>query len=181
MSRQLQGDLQGKGLKIGVVVSRFNEFITSRLLVGGKAALARQGVLDEDVTVAWVPGSFELPVVAKKMAESGRYNAVICLGAVIKGDTDHYAYVASEAAKGIASVSLSTGTPVIFGVLTTDTVEQAIERAGGENGKYVEALRVTSKGHPDNRASGDEHGNVGYNAGVAAIEMANLVRALDED
>ena len=179
MSPELRGDLQGQRLRIGVVVARFNEFITSRLLQGAKAALARHGVRDVEVTVAWVPGSFELPVVAKKMAESGRYDAVICLGAVIKGETDHYEYVAGEAAKGIASVSLSTGTPVIFGVLTTDTVEQAIERAGGENGKQVEAPRMTSKAHADVKPTGNEHGNVGYNAGVAAIETANLLRALD--
>ena len=138
-------------------MARFNEFITSKLLEGAKAALSRHGVRDEDVTIAWVPGSFEVPVVAKKMAESGRYSAVVCLGAVIRGETDHYEYVAGEAAKGIASVSLSTGTPAIFGVLTTDTVEQAINRAGGKQG------------------------NVGYNAGVAAIEMVNLLATLDAD
>ena len=175
MSRELQGDLQGQGLRIGVAVARCNELITSRLLQGTQSALTGHGVRDEDVTVAWVPGSLELPVVAKKMAESGRYNAVICLGAVIKGETDHYAYVAGEAARGIANVSLSTGTPVIFGVLTTDTVQQAMERAGGEKGKHVESPRLTSK------PTGVQHGNVGYNDGVAAIEMANLLRALDGD
>lgn len=157
MSRELQGDLQGQGLRIGVVVARFNDFITSKLLEGARAALARHGVRDEDVTVASVPGSFEIPLVARKMAESGRYHAVICLGAVIRGETDHYTHVAGEAAKGIANASVSTGIPVIFGVLTTDTMEQAINRAGGKLG------------------------NSGYNAGVAAIEMANLVRALDAD
>ena len=157
MSKELQGSLQGQGLRIGVVVARFNEFITTKLLEGAKAALARHGVRDEDVTVAWVPGSFEIPLVARKIAESGRYEAVVCLGAVIRGETGHYEYVAGEAAKGIASASLSTGVPVIFGVLTTDTVEQAINRAGGKQG------------------------NAGYNAGVAAIEMANLVRALASD
>lgn len=155
MSRDVQGDLQGQGLRVGVVVARFNDFITSKLLEGAKAALARHGVREEDITVAWVPGSFEIPLVARKMAESGQYHAVICLGAVIKGETDHYNYVAGEAAKGIANASVSTGVPVIFGVLTTHTMEQAINRAGGKLG------------------------NSGYNAGIAAIEMANLVRALD--
>ena len=154
MSEELQGSLQGQGLRIGIVVSRFNEFITSELLEGAKAALARHGVNDDDVTVARVPGSFEIPLVARTMAESGRYDAVVCLGAVIRGETDHYEHVAGEAAKGIGKVSQSTGRPVIFGVLTTDTVEQAINRAGGKQG------------------------NIGYNAGVSAIEMANLMRAL---
>ena len=155
MSRELKGDLQGEGLKIGLVVARFNEFITSRLLEGAEASLASHGVKDDDVTVASVPGSFELPLIAKKMTESGSYDAVICLGAVIRGETDHYEHVAGEAAKGVAAAAASTGVPVIFGVLTTDTVEQAINRAGGKQG------------------------NTGYNAGIAAIEMANLVRALD--
>ena len=155
MSRELQGHLDGQGLRVAIVVARFNEFITSRLLEGARAALARHGVRDEDITVASVPGSFEIPLVAKKMAESGRYNAVVCLGAVIRGETDHYERVAAEAAKGVASASFTTGTPVIFGVLTTDTVEQAINRAGGKQG------------------------NNGYNAGVAAIEMANLMASLD--
>ena len=155
MTRKLQGDLQGQGLKIGVVVARFNDFITSKLLEGAQAALARHGVRDEDVTITSVPGSFEIPFVARKMASSDRYDAVICLGAVIRGETDHYEHVAGEAAKGIASASVSTGTPVIFGVLTTDTLEQAINRAGGKSG------------------------NNGYSAGLAAIEMANLLRAMD--
>ncbi len=157
MSTELQGDLQGQGLRVAIVVARFNEFITSRLLEGAKGALSRHGVRDEDVTVAFVPGSFEIPLVARKLAESGRHNAVVCLGAVIRGETDHYEYVAGEAAKGIAAASQSSGIPVIFGVLTTETVEQAINRAGGKQG------------------------NIGYNAGVAAIEMANLLRAIDAD
>ena len=157
MSAELRGELEGQGLHIGVVIASFNEFITGKLLDGAKSALARHGVREEDTTVAWVPGSFEIPLVAKKMAESGRYNAVVCLGAVIRGETDHYQHVAGEAAKGIANASLSTGIPVIFGVLTTDTVEQAINRAGGKQG------------------------NIGYNAGVSAIEMANLARALETD
>ena len=155
MSVELQGGMNGEGLRIGIVVATFNEFITSKLLDGAQAALARHGVRDDDVSVASVPGSFELPVVAKKLAESGRHDAVICLGAVIRGETDHYEHVAGEAAKGIANVGLSSGVPVIFGVLTTDTLEQAINRAGGKQG------------------------NNGYGAGLAAIEMANLMRALD--
>ncbi|HAL48439.1 MAG: 6,7-dimethyl-8-ribityllumazine synthase [SAR202 cluster bacterium] len=155
MTREIQGELNGNGLSVGIVVATFNEFITSRLLDGAKAGLSSHGVSDENVTVASVPGSFEIPFVAQKMAQSGRHDAIICLGAVIKGETDHYEHVAGEAAKGIANVSLSTGVPVIFGVLTTDTLEQAINRAGGKQG------------------------NQGHHAAVAAIEMANLARALD--
>ena len=157
MSRELQGGLRGEGLRIGIAVARFNDFITSRLLEGARAALASHGVSGDDVTVASVPGSFELPLAAKKMAESGRYHAVICLGAIIRGETDHYEHVAGEAAKGIAAAALSSGRPVIFGVLTTDTLEQAINRAGGKSG------------------------NNGYAAGVSAIEMANLLAAMDAD
>ena len=155
MSVEFQGGMNGEGLRIGIVVATFNEFITSKLLDGAQAALARHGVRDDDVSVASVPGSFELPLVAKKLAGSGQHDAVICLGAVIRGETDHYEHVAGEAAKGIANVGLSSGVPVIFGVLTTDTLEQAINRAGGKQG------------------------NNGYGAGLAAIEMANLMRALD--
>ena len=155
MTQELRGELRGQGLRVGVVVARFNDFITSRLLDGAKAALSSHGVRDEDVTIASVPGSFEIPLTAKKMAGSGRFDAVICLGAVIKGETDHYEHVAGEAAKGISAVALATGVPTIFAVLTTDTLEQAINRAGGKQG------------------------NSGYSAGVAAIEMANLMRALD--
>ena len=155
MTREIQGSLSGDGLRVGIVWATFNDFITSRLLDGAKAALSRHGVRDEDVTVASVPGSFEIPLIARKMAESGQYDAVICLGAVIKGETDHYHHVAGEAAKGISAASLATGVPVIFGVLTTDTVEQAVNRSGGKQG------------------------NTGYNAGIAAVEMSNLVRELD--
>ena len=155
MTQEVRGDLRGQGLRVGVVVARFNDFITSRLLDGARAALSSHGVRDEDITIASVPGSFEIPLTAKKMAGSGRFDAVICLGAVIKGETDHYEHVAGEAAKGISAVALATGVPTIFAVLTTDTVEQAINRAGGKQG------------------------NSGYSAGVAAIEMANLMRALD--
>ena len=155
MSRELQGGLRGEGLRIAIVVARFNDFITSKLLDGARAALERHGVADNDVTVVSVPGSFEIPLAAKKLAESGDHHAVICLGAVIRGETDHYEHVAGEAAKGIAAASLASGRPVIFGVLTTDTLEQAINRAGGKQG------------------------NNGYAAGLAAIEMANLMTALD--
>lgn len=155
MSVEMQGGANGEGLRIAIVVANFNDFITARLLDGAKAALARNGVRDDDVTVVSVPGSFELPLVAKKLAESKRHDAVISLGAVIRGETDHYEHVAGEAAKGIANAGLSSGVPVIFGVLTTDTLEQAINRAGGKQG------------------------NNGYGAGLAAIEMANLMRVLD--
>ena len=157
MTQEVRGDLRGQGLRVGVVVARFNDFITSRLLDGAKAALSSHGVRDEDISIASVPGSFEIPLTAKKLAGSGRFDAVICLGAVIRGETDHYEHVAGEAAKGISAVALATGVPTIFAVLTTDTVEQAINRAGGKQG------------------------NSGYSAGVAAIEMANLLRALDAD
>ena len=155
MSVEMQGGTNGEGLRIAIVVANFNDFITSRLLDGARAALARNGVRDDDVTVVSVPGSFELPLVAKKLAESKRHDAVISLGAVIRGETDHYEHVAGEAAKGIANAGLASGVPVIFGVLTTDTLEQAINRAGGKQG------------------------NNGYGAGLAAIEMANLMRVLD--
>jgi 6,7-dimethyl-8-ribityllumazine synthase len=155
VSRELQGGLRGEGLRIAIVVARFNDFITSKLLDGARAALERHGVADNDVTVVSVPGSFEIPLAAKKLAESGDHHAVICLGAVIRGETDHYEHVAGEAAKGIAAASLASGRPVIFGVLTTDTLEQAINRAGGKQG------------------------NNGYAAGLAAIEMANLMAAMD--
>ncbi len=155
MTQEVRGDLRGQGLRVGVVVARFNDFITSRLLDGAKAALSSHGVRDEDITIASVPGSFEIPLTAKKLAGSGRFDAVICLGAVIRGETDHYEHVAGEAAKGISAVALATRVPTIFAVLTTDTLEQAINRAGGKQG------------------------NSGYSEGVAAIEMANLLRALD--
>lgn len=155
MSRRITGSLNGEGLRVGVVVAEFNDFITSRLLEGAVAGLEAHGVRDEDINIASVPGSFEIPLVAKKMADSGQYDSVICLGAVIRGETDHYNFVAGEATKGIANASVSSGVPVIFGVLTTDTVEQAINRAGGKQG------------------------NNGYGAAVAAVRMANLVRAID--
>ncbi len=149
-----EGALLGTGLRFGVVVSRFNEFISRKLLEGALDALERHGVAPEDVEVAWVPGAFEIPLVARRMAASGAFHAVICLGAVIRGSTPHFDYVASEVAKGIAHVGLETGVPVLFGVLTTDTIEQAIERAG------------------------TKAGNKGFDAALAAIEMANLLRLL---
>ena len=178
MTIELQGRLEGQGVRVGIVVARFNEFVTSRLLEGAKAALDQHGVRDEDVAVVWVPGSFEIPVTAKKMAESRRYDAVICLGAVIKGETDHYQYIASQVARGIAEVALSSGVPVIFGVLTTDTVEQAVARAGGEGDEYRRAPRVASKADSGVEPVDGKHGNNGYNSGVAAIQMANMVRDL---
>ena len=154
MGKTYEGNLLGKGLKIGVVVSRFNEFFSSKLLDGAKDALLRHGVLESDIDVAWTPGSFEIPLIAQKVAESKKYHAVICLGAVIRGGTPHFDYIAAEVSKGIANVGLHTGVPVIFGIITADTLEQAIER------------------------SGTKAGNKGFDAAVSAIEMANLVKAL---
>ncbi|MBI2299122.1 MAG: 6,7-dimethyl-8-ribityllumazine synthase [Armatimonadetes bacterium] len=157
MGKTYEGQLLGQGLRFAVVVARFNELISSRLLGGCRDALRRHGVDDEAVDVAWVPGSWEIPLVAQKLAASGRYDAVICLGAVIRGGTPHFEYVAAEAAKGVAHASLATGRPVIFGILTTNSIEEAVERAG------------------------TKHGNKGSDAAVAAIEMANLMRALDAE
>lgn len=148
------GDLVAKGAKIAIVASRFNEIITNKLLSGAIDALTRHDVSENDIEIAWVPGAFEIPVVAKKMAESGRYDAIICLGAVIRGATSHYDYVCAEVSKGIAQVSLVTGIPVIFGVLTTDNIEQAVERAGSKAG------------------------NKGAECAASAIEMVNLLRSL---
>ena len=157
MGQTFQGDLHGAGLRIAVVVSRFNEVVTSRLLAGARSALERHGVHEDDVDVAWVPGAFELPLAARKLAEGRRYDAVVCLGAVIRGETPHFEYVAGAAAGGIADAARDTGVPVIFGVLTPNTLEQAQERAGGKAG------------------------NKGYDAAVNAIEMANLLRQLRPD
>jgi 6,7-dimethyl-8-ribityllumazine synthase len=150
--KTLEGNLTAKDLKIGIVVGRFNEFISSKLLGGAIDAFIRHGGNEDDIEAVWVPGAFEIPLIAQKMAESGKYDAVICLGAVIRGSTPHFDYVANEVSKGIAKVSLDTGLPVIYGVLTTDTIEQAIERAG------------------------TKAGNKGYDAAVTAIEMANLLK-----
>jgi len=154
MNNHFEGMLLGEGLKFGLVISRFNEFITRRLLEGAQDALLRHGVSQENIDIAWVPGSFEIPLIAKKLAETRRYDAVICLGAVIRGGTLHFEYIASEVTKGIAKVGLETGLPVIYGVITADTLEQAIERAG------------------------TKEGNKGFEAAVNAIEMANLMRSL---
>ena len=152
--KKLEGNVIGTGLKIGIVAARFNEFIVSKLVSGAQDALVRHGVEEDNITVAWVPGAFEIPVMAKKMAESGKYDAVICLGAVIRGATSHYDYVCAEVSKGIASVSLETGIPVMFGVVTTDNIEQAIERAG------------------------TKAGNKGYDCALGAIEMINLAKQM---
>ena len=149
-----EGNLIGTGSKFGIVVGRFNEFIGGKLLEGALDALKRHGVSEDDISIAWVPGSFEIPLIAQKMAGSGKYDAVICLGAVIKGSTDHYDYVCAEVSKGIAQVSLQSGIPVLFGVLTTDNIEQAIERAG------------------------TKAGNKGYDVAVSAIEMVDLIKKM---
>lgn len=149
-----EGNLVVKGLKFGIIVGRFNEFIGGKLLSGAIDGLKRHGASEEDIEVTWVPGAFEIPLIAKVLASSKKYDAVLCLGAVIRGSTPHFDYVSSEVSKGIASVSLETGVPVIFGVLTTDTIEQAIERAG------------------------TKAGNKGYDAAVTAIEMANLLKSI---
>ncbi len=154
MANVLEGFLTGKDLKFGIVVSRFNEFITSKLLGGALDALHRHETRDEDIDVAWVPGAFEIPLAAKKMAESGKYDAVICLGAVIRGSTSHYDYVCNEVSKGTAQVGMTTGVPTIFGVVTTENIEQAIERAG------------------------TKAGNKGTDSAMAAMEMANLLKKL---
>lgn len=155
MSKTFEGQLIAEGLKFGIVASRFNEFITNKLLAGAIDALKRHGASDADIAVAWVPGAFEIPMVAKKMAESGNYDAVICVGAVIRGSTPHFDYVASEVSKGVAQIGMSTSVPAIFGVITTENIEQAIERAG------------------------TKAGNKGFEAAESAIEMANLLRSMD--
>ncbi len=151
----LEGIYEGQGLKIAIVASRFNEFIVNKLVSGAEDCLRRHGVADDDITLAWVPGAFEIPLAAKKLAMSGHYDAVICVGAVIRGATSHYDYVCAEVSKGIASVSLQTGIPVLFGVLTTDTIEQAIERAG------------------------TKAGNKGYDCALGALELVSLLKKAD--
>ncbi|GGH24807.1 6,7-dimethyl-8-ribityllumazine synthase [Paenibacillus segetis] len=154
MANYFEGTLVSEGLKYAIVVGRFNEFITSKLLSGALDALKRHGVQDDEVNVAWVPGAFEIPFAAQKLAESGNYDAVITLGTVIRGSTSHYDYVCNEVAKGVAAIGLKTGVPTIFGVVTTENIEQAIERAG------------------------TKAGNKGWDAAMAAIEMANLTKLL---
>jgi 6,7-dimethyl-8-ribityllumazine synthase len=155
--RKIEGLLVGRELRVGIVASRFNEFITGKLLDGALDGLLRHEVDNDSIDIAWVPGSWEIPLVARRMAASSRYDAVICLGAVIRGATAHFEYVASEVSKGIANSALETNVPIVFGVLTTDTIEQAIERAG------------------------TKAGNKGFEAAVTAIEMANLVREIDKE
>jgi len=150
----LEGKVVAQGMKVGIVASRFNEFIVSKLLAGAVDGLVRHGVEEEDITTAWVPGAFEIPLVAQRMAASRKYDAVICVGAVIRGATSHYDYVCAEVSKGVAQTALNSSVPVLFGVLTTDTIEQAIERAG-------------TKG-----------GNKGYDVALSAIEMVNLMREI---
>ena len=153
----LEGNLVAEGLKIGIVAARFNEFIVSKLIGGAEDALKRHGVREEDIELAWVPGAFEIPLIAQKMANSKKYDAVICLGAVIKGSTSHYDYVCAEVSKGIATVSLNSNIPVMFGVLTTDSIEQAIDRAG------------------------TKAGNKGFDVAVSAIEMCNVIKTLENN
>ena len=152
MANIIEGYIRGKGLKFGIVVARFNEFITNKLLGGALDTLRRHETADADIDVAWVPGAFEIPVVAKKMAESGKYDAMICLGAVIRGSTTHYDYVCNEVSKGVAQVGMQTGVPTLFGVLTTENIEQAIERAG------------------------TKAGNKGADCAMGAMEMASLLK-----
>lgn len=154
MAKIIQGDLSGKGLKVGIVAARFNDFITGRLVEGALDGLQRHGVAENDIEIVKVPGAYEIPLAAQALAQSKKYQAIICLGAVIRGATPHFEYVSAEVSKGAASVSLATGVPVIFGVLTTDTIEQAIERAGTKSG------------------------NKGWDAALAAIEMANVMRQM---
>lgn len=154
--RVLEGNVVASGAKIGIVAARFNEFIVSKLIGGAQDALIRHGVADDDIDLAWVPGAFEIPMVAKKMANSGKYDAILCLGAVIKGSTSHYDYVCAEVSKGVAMVSMETGVPALFGVLTTDNIEQAIERAG------------------------TKAGNKGYDVACSAIELVNLMKNMDK-
>ena len=154
--RTIEGGRSAKGLRIAIVAARFNHFVVEHLVGGATDALTRHGVADDAIDLVWVPGSYEIPLVARRLAEGGRYAALICLGAVIRGDTDHYDYVAGEAAKGIAQASLATGVPVVFGILTCDTLEQAINRAGAKAG------------------------NKGFEAALTAIEMVNLLRNLPE-
>ena len=154
MSKHFEGKLLGEGLKFGLVISRFNEFITKKLLEGAQDALLRHGVKEEDLEIAWTPGAFEIPLVAKKLAQTKKYDAVICLATVVRGGTPHFEHIAAEVTKGIAKVGLEADLPVIYGVITADTLEQAIERAG------------------------TKAGNRGFDAAMSAIEMANLLRSI---
>jgi len=154
MSKHFEGKLLGEGLRFGLVISRFNEFITKKLLEGAQDALLRHGVREEDIDIAWTPGSFEIPLIAKKLAQTKKYDAIICLATIVRGGTPHFQYIAAEVTKGIANVGLEAELPIIYGVITADTLEQAIERAG------------------------TKAGNKGFNAAMSAIEMANLVKSV---
>ncbi len=154
--RVLEGKLVSEKTRVGIVAARFNEFITSKLVAGARDGLVRHNVSEEDIDLAWVPGAFEIPLIASKMAKSGKYDAIICVGAVIRGATSHYDYVCSEVSKGVANVALNTDIPVMFGVLTTDTIEQAVERAG------------------------TKAGNKGFECAEGAIEMVNLIRQIEQ-
>ncbi|MCL6520582.1 MAG: 6,7-dimethyl-8-ribityllumazine synthase [Armatimonadetes bacterium] len=156
MAKVYEGKLLANGLRFGIVVSRFNEFITKKLLEGALDALARHGAIQDNIGIAWVPGTFEIPIIAKKMASSGKFDAVICLGALIRGATPHFDYLAAEVTKGIAQTALSTGIPTVYGIITADTIEQAIERAG------------------------TKQGNKGFDAAETAIEMANVMKELEK-
>lgn len=155
--KTFEGNLVPKDIRVGIVAARFNEFITSKLISGAMDGLVRHNVNEDNIHIAWVPGAFEIPLIASKMAKSGNYDAVICLGAVIRGATSHYDYVCNEVSKGIAAISLETGVPVMFGVVTTNNIEQAIERAG------------------------TKAGNKGYDCALGAIEMVNLLRSIDAE
>ena len=155
--KTFEGNLVSKDIRVGIVAARFNEFITSKLISGAMDGLVRHNVNEDNIHIAWVPGAFEIPLIASKMARSGNYDAIICLGAVIRGATSHYDYVCNEVSKGIAAISLETGVPVMFGVVTTDNIEQAIERAG------------------------TKAGNKGYDCALGAIEMVNLLRSIDAE
>jgi len=154
MIKTYEGNLVSQGIKVGIVCARFNEFIVSKLLGGAIDGLTRHNVREEDIEVSWVPGAFEIPLIAKKMAQTGRYDTILCLGTVIRGSTSHYDIVCNEVAKGVAQIGMETGVPVLFGVNTTENIEQAIERAG------------------------TKAGNKGYDAALAAIEMVNLIREI---
>jgi 6,7-dimethyl-8-ribityllumazine synthase len=154
MSRVFEGKLSGRGRRFGIVVSRFNEFISMRLLEGAMDCLRRHGAADEDITVVWVPGAFDVPVLAKRMGDAGAYDAIVCLGAVIRGETPHFDFVASEAAKGVAHAAMQTGVPTVFGIVTAETLEQAIDRAGAKSG------------------------NKGWDAALSAIELADLYSSM---
>jgi len=154
MSRVFEGKLSGRGRRFGIVVSRFNEFISMRLLEGAMDCLRRHGAGDDDITVVWVPGAFDIPVLAKRMGDSGAYDAIVCLGAVIRGETPHFDFVASEAAKGVAHAAMQTGVPTVFGIVTAETLEQAIDRAGAKSG------------------------NKGWDAALSAVELADLYASM---